>query len=705
MSAIPSGPSSEKNESSYAMFSNPMRRVVAVVLILLSLGQLTGRIFSVNAINTQALEQTLRTDLLDELKYLTVLGLEEGRADDVAIYEEALFREFKFNAQSLKTPEAAKDAKAAKAKATRRWPIQARRENWESRKKEWTTANLLKKVLSETKYRREDLLWELKLLAIEASEAKSEEDQSIYLQTISTVLQDIANEKNKQLKKENPEVSDEQLVKAEVFDPRSLQDPAVIEEVKAAKRNASHHWPIELRRRDSENVRTRGTEAELVKMAIMECNKQRPFLSGNDRSRWLTVRSLVEHGTYEINRIIENEPAWDSVDIVSHRNAEGEQKLYSSKPPLQASIVAIPYWIMNQATGWTLGSHPFEVGRVLLFLVNVLPLGFAWWLAARLLDEWCESDACYVVLLASICFATLLSTFAVALNNHLWGAVSAIAASWYATRCWQNNPRTFDFLATGFWAAFAFTCELPAASLIAMFGLLLLVRAPKPTLAFGLPMVALVLVAYFGTNYIAHGKWSPPYSYGAGDVNTADSRKEENWYDFDYIRFMDGKKVDSYWRKPDNPLDLGEPSVPHYLFHATVGHHGILSLTPLLILAIPGMLIALVRGKGGNRLWTIAVIAVSVVCLAFYLFLLDTRQRNYGGTTTAFRQLLWLHPLWLIGSAPVVDRLMRSRLGTSFVGLLAGLSMLSVSYPTWNPWTQTWIWNLMLWLGVNPLSQ
>ncbi len=25
---------------------------------------------------------------------------------------------------------------------------------------------------------------------------------------------------------------------------------------------------------------------------------QRPFLSANDRSRWMTIRSLVEHGTY-----------------------------------------------------------------------------------------------------------------------------------------------------------------------------------------------------------------------------------------------------------------------------------------------------------------------------------------------------------------------------------------------------------------------
>ena len=31
---------------------------------------------------------------------------------------------------------------------------------------------------------------------------------------------------------------------------------------------------------------------------------QRPFLSGNDRSRWCTVRALVEHCTYAIDDVV-----------------------------------------------------------------------------------------------------------------------------------------------------------------------------------------------------------------------------------------------------------------------------------------------------------------------------------------------------------------------------------------------------------------
>ena len=74
---------------------------------------------------------------------------------------------------------------------------------------------------------------------------------------------------------------------------------------------------------------------------------QRPFLSANDRSRWLTIRSLVERGTYEIDAIV-GEPTWDTIDMVQHRGRDGELHLYSSKPPLLATLLAGEYWAINR---------------------------------------------------------------------------------------------------------------------------------------------------------------------------------------------------------------------------------------------------------------------------------------------------------------------------------------------------------------------
>lgn len=674
-------------------FRSQLRFAVVLIFIFIGLGQITGRILSVNSTNMLALEQNLRNDFLAELKALIATAINEGNQEDLQVYESAAQAEFKFDASELKEkPEAREAAIAAFQRLGRKGPIQNRRDNWDSRRAELSTSDLIQKVTGETKFRREDLLAELKYLALQAHRNNQPENLESYLAAIPQV---------QQLVNGTSDASGE----VESVTIEQLTAPESVEHIEKSKAEAKHHWPIELRLRDSQRIRDVYSTQAIVDIVRKEVNKQRPFLSGNDRSRWLTVRSLVEHGTFEVNPILEYEPSWDSVDIVSHMNANGEQKLYSSKPPLQSILAAIPYWMVHKATGWNLGDNTFEVGRILMFLINVLPLGFGWWCFAKILDDWCDDDLTFVGLMAAACFATMLTTFGVAFNNHSWGAVCALAASMYTIRCFQGSTRAIDFVWAGFWTAMVFTSELPAAALISMFGLLLLIRAPKLTLLAGTPAVLLVLAAYFGTNYIAHGKWSPPYSFGAGDVNTADSVQRENWYDYDFIRYFDGRKVDSYWRSPSNPLDQGEPVLSKYVFHATIGHHGIFSLTPLLLLAIPGLALTCLASRRDQRLWGIAVAVVSVACIAFYLFFLDVRQRNYGGNTSSFRQLMWLHPLWLLASIPITSKLMSRRWGIVLFGILAGLSVLSASYPNMSPWSQTWIWNWMVWAGFTPINR
>ena len=125
-------------------------------------------------------------------------------------------------------------------------------------------------------------------------------------------------------------------------------------------------------------------EKRLKNEGRKDWRQQRPFLSANDRSRWCTVRALVEHGTYSIDAIVA-EPNWDTIDMVQHADRQGTPRLYSSKPPLLATLLAIPYWIVHKATGATLASHPYEIGRLLLVLVNVLPMIVYFLILARLL--------------------------------------------------------------------------------------------------------------------------------------------------------------------------------------------------------------------------------------------------------------------------------------------------------------------------------
>src|SRR5688500_5896485 len=117
--------------------------------------------------------------------------------------------------------------------------------------------------------------------------------------------------------------------------------------------------------RDRTRLRNEGLSDEQIHQQLAdlearlqnELRLQRPFLSANDRSRWMTIRSLVEHGTYEIDEIV-GQPTWDTIDMVQHRGRDGELHLYSSKPPLLATLLAGEYWLIIRLTGPKVGAHP-----------------------------------------------------------------------------------------------------------------------------------------------------------------------------------------------------------------------------------------------------------------------------------------------------------------------------------------------------------
>jgi hypothetical protein len=417
---------------------------------------------------------------------------------------------------------------------------------------------------------------------------------------------------------------------------------------------------------------------------------QRPFLSANDRSRWMTIRSLVEQGTYEIDSIV-GQPTWDTIDMVQHRGRDGELHLYSSKPPLLATILAGEYWLVNRLTGWTLGEQPYEVGRLMLFTVNILPLLLMYYLLAKLVDRFGTTDWGRVFVMAVATLGTLLTTFAVVLNNHLVAAVSAAIALYAFVRIYLDGERHWSYFAlAGFAAAFTAADDLPALSLLAALGLLLLVRARRETLLAFAPAALIVVVAFFATNYIAHDSLRPPYMHrSATDSN-------DNWYAYRYT--VNGVERESYWLNRQG-IDKGEPSRWVYALHTLVGHHGIFSLTPVWLLSAWGIWLWLRSGEPARRDLAAMIGALTLVCLVFYIGFRPQEDRNYGGMTSGFRWMFWFTPLWLVAMAPAADRLARTSSGMVLAAVLLTLSAISVDYPTWNPWTHPWIYHWLEWCG------
>ena len=421
-----------------------------------------------------------------------------------------------------------------------------------------------------------------------------------------------------------------------------------------------------------------------------ELRLQRPFLSANDRSRWMTIRSLVEHGTYEIDSIV-GQPTWDTIDMVQHRGRDGKVHLYSSKPPLLATILAGEYWLIYHLSGATLRDYPYEIGRAMLITVNIVPLAGMFVLLGWLVERFGTTDWGRIFAMATATLGTFLNTFAVVLNNHTVGAVSATVTLYALVRITSDGDRRLRyFVIAGLAAAFTATDELPAACFLAFVGLILIWRAPRQTLLAFTPAVAVVAAAFFATNWIAHASLLPPYMHRSPTDST------DNWYNYTYT--VNGREVPSYWLNRQG-IDRGEPTKSAYVLHCLVGHHGIFSLTPVWILSVVGALMWFGSPDRARRELAALAVGVSVVVLVFLIGMRPQEDRNYGGMTSGFRWIFWCAPLWIVMLIPAADRLARSKTGQALAAVLLSFSVLSASYPTWNPWVHPWIYNWLVWCG------
>ena len=151
---------------------------------------------------------------------------------------------------------------------------------------------------------------------------------------------------------------------------------------------------------------------------------QRPFLSGNDRSRWMAIRAIAENGDHHIEPFFE-ERTWDTIDMVQHAGRDGELHLYSSKPPLLMVLLSGPYWVLTKATGLTLGEAPYLLGRIMLLLFNGGALAALLVCVARLIERVGFGDVDRLFAMAAAACGTQLAAFAPVLNNHLFAAAAA----------------------------------------------------------------------------------------------------------------------------------------------------------------------------------------------------------------------------------------------------------------------------------------
>ncbi|MBM3999310.1 MAG: hypothetical protein FJ297_07195 [Planctomycetes bacterium] len=487
-----------------------------------------------------------------------------------------------------------------------------------------------------------------------------------------------------------------------------------------------------------------------------------PLLSANDRSRWATIRALVEHGTYVLDDVVmpngKRDREWYSIDMVRHADRDGVEHFYSTKPALLPTLLAIPCFLLDRTAGLTLSDDTFFVVRGMLVLFNVVPIAVYFGLVGRAVDRWGRTDWGRLYVVVTAAFATLATPFAATLNNHVPAMVGAAVAGYVLMRMAVDGRREYRyFLLAGFASAWTAANELPSLPLVIVAGWIAVrCDAKRAAWAFAGPAIA-VGIAFQLANFAAHGDWRPPYAHrgdgrllgtwtaaepserepqvappeiqrvaielaGNRDGGTAaegmlrprdeahawelrangvrhalrwrddavEVREWDNWYDYE----------GTYWQvSRRRGVDRGEPSRTVYAFNVLVGHHGILSLSPVWFIALVGLGFRVRDGCVSIRRAAWIAAGLTAICIAFYLAR-PLADRNYGGVNCGMRWTLWMTPFWLFFLMPAADAARSTGTRAVCVALLAA-SAFSAFYSAPNPWSHPWIfeyWTALGWI-------
>ena len=368
-------------------------------------------------------------------------------------------------------------------------------------------------------------------------------------------------------------------------------------------------------------------------------------------------------------------PGWDTIDLVKH-----DGHFYSTKPPVFPTFVAGLYWLQKQTLGWSMTDATAATTRVLLLFVNILPMGLALVLFAQVIHRFATSTFGFAFVFIVACFATLLTPFLTVLNNHTPGAVSVMFALCAAVPILTDGRRDrWLFAMAGFWSACACCVELPAAAFgLAMFVLLFLADRKRAMLWF-IPAALVPLAAFFYTNYLATGGWKPFYLY----------------YGTEKYEFIHNG-VPSYWMNPRG-IDQAKDSPLVYFLHCTIGHHGVLSLSPVFLLTLAGWFA--VGSWRNSPFKQVHWLGLGLTLLVFGFFMTKTENYNYGGNSVALRWFLWLIPFWLLAMVPALNAWQPGRFGGGVCLLLLAASAFSAWYPPDGPWKSPWLFSVLTNVG------
>ncbi len=356
-----------------------------------------------------------------------------------------------------------------------------------------------------------------------------------------------------------------------------------------------------------------------ISMILVIWNLQDSSLdNANTASRYATIESLVDHGTFYIDKS-------RYVYTIDKYKVDGHYM--SSKPAVLSTLAAGVYWVYQALTGETIRTHEGNVVRLISFatggLGHLVFLIFFYRLCWILL----ERELAILLAVAAASFAYLGVAYATHINNHSIGAALGVVGLYYAARIrLGKNPRPWHWPLSGLALGLLPTIDLSSLAITACVGLYLLSHDWKKTLYAFAPALLPGFALHLALTWHISGSLKPFY------LNSELKQFKE-----------------FHFRNPGDIDALREPKTI-YAWNVLFGHHGLFSMTPIFLFA------AWELGRSLLRRRYVAESLVALGCLVAFLTFFIVRTRNYGGWSVGMRWLIPVMPLLLLYFGMWVDR-------------------------------------------------
>ncbi len=394
------------------------------------------------------------------------------------------------------------------------------------------------------------------------------------------------------------------------------------------------------RRRATRSVRRGGLVFLGAALVYGAGTHARVFSAGNDASRWAQVEALVDYGSASIER----SRFRGTVDRV---RLDGRE--YSNKPPLLAFAGAALYAPLSAATGWRLGD-PATGGRV-IWLLTLLLVGLPAAATVARFDGALSREpglapGARTLLTLALGAGTLLASFSGTFNNHVPAALLLLLAALAAR---DGRP-----LACGAAAGLAAAVDLLPGAGLAPFLLGALASGPRPrrTAARFFAGGSIGAALFVAANLATTGSPLPP-KFVAGAVD---------------LSAQAGPSV----------AGVVLPQGRFYGLEILFGGHGLLAVSPVLLVGLAGLMRALHRPVSGTpRFWRWLAAGILFQVVAHALL-----AGSYGGWSYGYRYLIPIQPLLLL-TAPAV---LAARPGRLALAAALPPSILFAALGAFHPW-------------------